>query len=456
MDIKELSKEGLKRTYTVSITAGELLEEKNKKLQSIAKKATVDGFRAGKAPLDKIESQYGNKVIPEVLEDSTNNAVDKIYTDFKIETVSAPKVNVKDFSMEKGLELTVEVELFPEIKDVDFSKITLDKKVIDVSEKEINESLEQMANYYKSFEDIAENREAKLGDVVVIDFVGKIDGVEFDGGKGDDFPLELGSNMFIPGFEEQLVSKKVGDKVEVKVPFPADYHAAQLAGKDSIFEVNIKKLQQVKKAAIDDELAKKSGFNTLEELKQDIVKKYQEHAELLEKNVLKKQLIAELQKTADFELPETLLSSEKEALWKEFQHFKEHMKSHEEKGDLAAHGHGDEDVAKAKKSDDEARLEQAIEAQKRIKVALLFNSIASKNSIKVEDKDMQDILQQEAMMYGRDIGSMIAMYQSDKNAMRALQSRALESKIMSFVLEKVKFNESKISFEDYTKEISQA
>ncbi|MCL2567208.1 MAG: trigger factor [Alphaproteobacteria bacterium] len=453
MEIKELSAEGLKRTYTVSISAVELASEKDKKLQSIAKKATIDGFRAGKAPLDKIEAQYGNKVIPEVLEDSTNNAIDKIYTDFKIETVSAPKVNVKDFSMEKGLELTVEVELFPEIKDVDFSKITLNKKVIEVGEKEINESLDQMANYYKSFEDITENRAAKNGDVLVIDFIGRIDGVEFDGGKGDDFPLELGSNMFIPGFEEQLIGKKVGDKAEVKVPFPSDYHAEHLAGKDSIFEVNIKKMQQVKKAAIDDDLAKKSGFSTLEELKQDIIKKYQEHAELLEKNVLKKQLIEELQKTADFVLPETLLASEKEALWKEFQHFKDHMKAHEEKGDFESHGHGDKDIQSYKKSDDEAKADQAVEAGRRIKIALLFNSIASKNSIKIEDKDLQDVLQQEAMMYGRDVGSMVSYYQSDKNAMRALQSRALENKIMSFVLGMVKFNESKISFEDYTKQL---
>ncbi|MDR2008374.1 MAG: trigger factor [Alphaproteobacteria bacterium] len=453
MEIKELSKEGLKRSYSVSISAAELEAEKAKKLQSIAKKATIDGFRAGKAPLDKVEAQFGNKVIPEVLEDSTNNAVDKIYADFKIESVSAPKVNVKDFSMEKGLELTVDVELFPEIKEVDFSKITLNKKVVDVSEKEINESLEQMANYYKSFEDITAARAAKSGDVVVIDFVGKVDGVEFDGGKGDDFPLELGSNMFIPGFEEQLLGKKVGEKAEVKVPFPADYHAKHLAGKDSIFEVSIKKMQQVKKAPIDDELAKKSGFNTLAELKADIVKKYQEHAELLEKNVLKKQLIAELQKTADFEMPATLLENEKEALWKEFQHFKDHMKAHAEKGDMAAHGHGDADMLRANKSDADAKAEQEVEAKKRIKIALLFNSIASKNAIKIEDKDIQEVLSQEAMMYGRDVGSMVAYYQNDKNAMRALQSRALENKIMSFMLDKVKFNESKISFEDYTKEL---
>ncbi|MDR0484801.1 MAG: trigger factor [Alphaproteobacteria bacterium] len=453
MEIKELSKEGLKRTYSVSISSTELNEEKEKKLQSIASKVSIDGFRAGKAPIAKVEAQYGNKVIPEVLEDSTNNAIDKLYADFKIETVAAPKVNVKDFSMEKGLELTVEIELFPEIKDVDFSKITLNKKTIEVSDKEINDSLEQMANYYKSFKDVSEVREAKSGDVVVIDFVGKIDGVEFDGGKGDDFPLELGSNMFIPGFEEQLIGKKVGDKAEVKVPFPKDYHAEHLAGKDSIFEVNIKKMQQVVKAPIDDELAKKSGFATIDELKQDIVKKYQEHADLLEKNVLKKQLIEELQKTADFELPETLLASEKEALWKEFQHFQEHMKEHEKQDDFKSHGHSEKDMESYKKSDSEAKADQEVEAKKRIKIALLFNSIATKNSIKVDDKDLQEILQQEAMMYGRDVGSMVAYYQNDKNAMRALQSRALENKIMQHVLSQVKYNESKISFDDYTKEL---
>lgn len=454
MEIKEIGKEGLKVTFEVSVNAEELTEAKNKKLAEIASKVEIDGFRKGKAPIAKVEAQYGNKVIPEVLEEATNNAIDKLYAEHKLETVSSPKVNVKDFSMEKGLELTVDIELFPEIKDVDFSKITLDKKVIEVSNKEIDESLEQMANYYKSFEDVTEARESKNGDVVVIDFLGKIDDVAFEGGKGTDFPLELGSNMFIPGFEEQLVGKKVGDKVMVKVPFPADYHAAHLAGKESIFEVDIKKMQQVAKAPIDDELAKKSGFETLDELKKDIVAKYQDHAQLLEKNTLKKQLIEELQKTADFELPESLLEAEKEALWKEFENFRNHMKSHEEKGDFEAHGHGEEDKASYKRPDEEVKKEHIETAKNRIKIALLLNNVASKNEIKVENKDVQEALQREAMMYGRDAQSLIAYYQSDKNAMRALQNRTLEDKIMSFVLDKVKYNESKISFEDYTKSLS--
>lgn len=454
MEIKELSKEGLKITYEVSVSPSELAEAKTKKLAEIASKVEIDGFRKGKAPVAKVEAQYGNKVIPEVLEDSTNNAIDKLYAEYKLETVSSPKVNVKDFSMEKGLELTVDVELFPEIKDVDFSKITLDKKIIEVSDKEINESLEQMANYYKSFEDVVDVRDSKMGDVVVIDFNGRIDNVEFEGGKGTDFPLELGSNMFIPGFEEQLVGKKVGDKVMVSVPFPADYHAAHLAGKEGVFEVDIKKLQQVAKAPIDDELAKKSGFETLEELKKDIVAKYEEHAGLLEKNTLKKQLMEALQKTADFELPLSLIESEKEALWKEFENFRNHMKAHEEKGDFEAHGHGEEDKSSYKRDDAEVKAEHVETAKNRIKIALLLNNVASNNEIKVEDKDMQEALKREAMMYGRDAQSLIAHYQADKNAMRALQNRALEDKIMSFVLDKVKFNETKISFEDYTKNLS--
>ncbi len=454
MEIKELSKEGLKITYVVSVSSEELIEAKKVKLQSIASKVTLDGFRAGKAPIDKVEAQYGNKVIPEILEESTNKAIDKLYAEYKLETVSSPKVNVKGFSMEKGLELTIETELFPEIKEVDFSSISLDKKVIEVSDKEINESLDQMANYYKTFVEVAEEREAKLGDVVVIDFVGKVDDVEFEGGKGTDFPLELGSNMFIPGFEEQLIGKKIGEKAIVNVPFPADYHATHLAGKDSIFEVDIKKLQQVAKANIDDELAKKSGFETLEDLKKDIVAKYQEHANLLEKNNLKKQLIESLEKTADFELPVSILEAEKESLWKEFKNFRNHMKSHEEKGDFKEHGHNAEDLQSYKKSDEEVKKEHEETAKKRIKIALLLNNVAAKNEIKIEDKDVQKALQNEAMMYGRDSTSLMSYYKSDKNAMRSLQNRALEDKIMSFVLDKVKYNETKISFEDYTKNLS--
>jgi trigger factor len=453
MEIKEIEKLGLKRTYEIFLSAKELEDLKATKLDSIAKSVKMDGFRPGKAPKDIVEKEYGNKVIAELVDEATNKAIDQLYKDYNLSTVSSPKINIKEFEMTAGLTISIEVEVFPEIEEIDMAKIVIEKKVIEISEKEIADSLEQMSSHYKSYADLTSREEAQLGDVTVINFLGKIDDVPFEGGEGKEFSLELGSKMFIPGFEEQIVGKKVGEKFNVNVPFPADYHAKTLAGKDSVFEVEILKLQEVVKSPIDDELAKKSGFDTLDALKEDIKNKYAEHTDLLEMTNVKKSLIDQLKDTKDFEIPASLLDYEVKSMWESFVSNKEHMLKHEENKDHHVHGHTNEEIALYKKPDAEVKAEHEEIARGRIKIGILLNDIAKKNSLQITDEDINSLLVKEARMSGRDYKSIISYYKGNEEALKSLQSKAMEEKIISFVLSKVTTKENKITFDDYMKSL---
>lgn len=451
MELKEVKKEGLSLVYEAFITADELVKLKTEKLQKIASTAKIQGFRPGKAPLNIIESQYKNSVMSDLLNEATNNAVDKIYKEHKIVTIAAPSVDVKEFSMEQGLKLSISMELFPEIQHLDFANITIEKTVLEVSEKDINLAMEQMANYHKNFEDIKEDKTIEKGDVAVIDFTGKLNDIEFEGGKGTDFPLEIGSNMFIPGFEEQLIGKKVNDSVEVKVTFPNNYHAKNLAGQDVIFNVTIKKLQQAIVPVINDELAKKVGFDNLELLKEDIVKKYQGHFIPMQKAEMKKQVIEKLKSTKEFDISPKLLQSELDYLWKEFTKLKESVNAAKDSGKLDSFSKEEQDLANS--SNEDAKAKHLAEAKERIKVALVLNDLAAKNKIVAEEKDVSELLAEEAARNGGNIDAIMNYYKGNTQALQQLQNRALEEKIMSFIFSKVQIVENMSTFEEFNKKL---
>jgi trigger factor len=450
MEIKELEKTELQRTFLINVSADELLVIKKKEIKKIGEKVEIQGFRIGKAPEHMVEAKYKNSILAEVVETATSDAVRKIYEDFNFQSMGNPSVSIKDFQMDKKLEVEVIFDLFPNIEGISLDKIVLPRNKIEITDAEIAKSLEEIAGHYKSYEDITSDKAAEKGDVVVIDFVGSIDGVEFEGGKGADFPLELGSNMFIPGFEDQLIGKKAGEKASVKVAFPKDYHAASLKGKDSVFEVSIKKLQKpVKK--IDDELAKKSGFEKLEDLKKDIKTRYEEQLNTIEKGNLKKALLEKLLEVKDFTIPEKLMEQEKKALWQQFLHMKEHMKAHAEKGDYESHGHSEEEINFYNKPEEEIKSLNEKKAKDKIKLGLIFNDIAVKNNLKITDTDITSFLTKEAQMYGGRVNEILNYYKSNKSALKQLESKVMEDKIIDFILSKVSFEDKTISFEEYMK-----
>ncbi len=283
---------------------------------------------------------------------------------------------------------------------------------------------------------MTEDRGAKKGDIAVIDFVGSIDGVEFAGGKGENYSLELGSGSFIPGFEDQLVGKKAGEKVDVKVPFPADYHAKDLAGKDAVFAVTVKELRAKKAAEINDEFAKFFGKNSLDELREMIRSELTREYEDVSMSNLKRVLLDALADAHDFPVPESMLDLEFDAIWKQVQAAKDKKQL-------------DEDDAG--KTDEELRDEYRAIAERRVRLGLLLAEIGMKNKIAVTDADLNRAIMMEARQFPGQEKAVFDFYAKHPEMLDRLRAPLFEEKVIDFILKGVKLNEKKVTPEELYK-----
>ena len=290
MKITEAKKEGLKREYKVVVPAADFEAKIDAKIQQVAKTAKMPGFRAGKAPFAMLKKKYHDSVIGEVIEDAVREGTAEVISQNKLRPATQPDVKITSFSDGKDLEFDVSLENLPEIKLGDFSKINLDKYMAEVPEEEVEKALKYISEANRETV-VAEGKKAAKGDVVMIDFVGSIDGEEFKGGKGSNYPLELGSGSFIPGFEDQLIGAEAGSHVDVKVKFPENYHAKDLAGKDAVFAVDVKEVREKKAVELNDEFAKSVGAESLEKLKEDIRNRIKSDYENASRMKIKRQLL---------------------------------------------------------------------------------------------------------------------------------------------------------------------
>ena len=454
MQIKEIIKSSSQGKYEVSVSNVELNTIRAGLLENLAPTVNIPGFRQGKVPLDMVENKYKSKLTSDALEKAVNDGIKQVVEDNKLQPIGQPKINVKEYVDGGALIFEAEFTILPVVDEPDYSKITLDKVTIELSDTEVEKSLEELAKNYNSYEDIKTKRATKKDDVVVINFVGKADGVEFSGGKGENYPLKLGSNTFIPGFEEQLIGKNIGDKVEVNVTFPENYHSKDLANKKAVFDVELVKLQKAIPATIDDELAKKTGFQTLDQLKENIKKEHTQQLNDLQKNKLKQDLIDHLFKECKVEVPENILEDQLNNMWNDFLKQKEHMKSHENNNDHQDHGHTQDEIDYYNKPDDEIKKDHKEKAEKAIATSLIFNSVVTNNKLSLSNEDVMSEAQKEATMYGIDVNTFLERYKDNQQLLQQLQGRAMENKIVDFILDKVSFKETKVSFEEYLKQLS--
>ena len=257
MQVNETKAEGLEREFQITIPATEINTKVTARLSELAQQVNLPGFRPGKAPMSILKKKYGNAVTGEVLQEALNQTTFQVMNERKIRPVGQPSINISKYDDGGDLEFTMNVEMAPEFEPVDLKSLKLERLVAEPADEELEASLKRVADANRSVEKISDDRASKKGDIVVIDFTGSIDGVEFPGGKADDYQLELGSGSFVPGFEDQVIGAKVGDEKTVEVDFPADYGAANLAGKKASFKVKVKEIREAKAGEIGDELAKK-------------------------------------------------------------------------------------------------------------------------------------------------------------------------------------------------------
>ncbi|OYX44378.1 MAG: trigger factor [Rhodobacterales bacterium 32-67-9] len=438
MQVTETLKDGLKRSYTITVPAADLDAKVNEKLVEAQPEVEMKGFRKGKVPMAILRKQFGERLLGDAMQDAIDGAMKKHFDETGDRPALQPKVEMQGGeTWKKGDDMIVEMsyEALPEIPEVDLSKLKLEKLVVKAEDKAVAEALENLAKSAKNFEDRKKGSKAKDGDQVVIDFVGKIDGEAFDGGAGEDYPLELGSGSFIPGFEEQLVGAKAGDEVAVKVSFPAEYGAKHLAGKEAVFDCTVKAVKEPKPAEIDDELAKQFGAESLEALKGQIGERLEAEYAGAARQVMKRALLDELDKLVKFDLPPSLVEAEAGQI--------AHQLWHDENPDHHGHDHG-----AVEPTDEHKSL-----AERRVRLGLLLAEIGRKEKVEVTDAEMTQAVMMQARQYPGQERAFFEFVQKNPQMQQQLRAPIFEDKVVDLVFAGAKVTEKDVSKEKLQKAV---
>jgi trigger factor len=437
MQVTELPAEGLKRQFKIVVPAGDLSAKVDSRLAEMSQTAQMPGFRVGKVPQSLLKKQYGQALYGEALEQAVNESTAKAIEDRGLKPALQPKVDLKQLGEDKDVEFEVVIEVLPEIGKLDFSGVELERLKVAVTDKEVDEAMDRIAKANREQQPVDPPRPARKGDALKLDFVGSIDGVEFPGGKADDYVLELGSASFIPGFEDQLIGAEVGKPVDVKVSFPADYGAAELAGKEAVFKVNVKEVREFVDKPADDELAKKNNFDTLDAMKKAISERIGQDYTQVSRSLIKRQLLDKLADQHKFAVPEGLVENEFNAIWARVEEAKKQGQ---------------------KLEDDEEKLKKDYReiAERRVRLGLLLADVGRSNNIQVSNEELNQAVMREAMRYPGQERQVLEFYGKNTELKEQLRAPIFEEKTVDFILELSKVNEKPVSREDLLKAAREA
>lgn len=428
MKVKETLNEGLKRGYQITVTAAELAAKVDEKLVEAQPDVEMKGFRKGKVPMALLKKQFGQKVMGEAMQESIDGAMSDHFEKSGDRPAMQPNAVMSNEDWKEGDDVVVEMtyEALPDIPEIDLKDIKLERLVVEPDAKDVEEALGGLAENAQSFDDRKKGSKAKDGDQVTIDFLGKVDDVAFDGGAGEDYPLVLGSNSFIPGFEEQLVGAKAGDDVEVKVTFPAEYQAEALAGKDAVFSCTIKAVKGPVAAEMNDELAKQYGADDLEALKGQITDRLSAEYTGAARSVMKRSLLDALDKKVKFELPPSLVTAEADQI--------AHQLWHEENPEVEGHDH----------DKIEATKEHIKLAERRVRLGLLLAELGRVQKVEVTDAEMTQAVMNQARQYPGQEKQFFEFVQQNPQMRQQLQAPIFEDKVVDYVFENAEVKDKKV------------
>lgn len=432
MQVTETLNEGLKRGYAITVTAAELEAKVNEKLAEAQPEVEMKGFRKGKVPMALLKKQFGQKVMGEAMQESIDGAMSDHFQASGDRPALQPEVKMTNEDWKEGddVEVAMSYEALPEIPEVDFSKIKLEKMVVKAEDAAVDEALGNLAETAQNFKPRKKNAKAKDGDQIVMDFLGKVDGEAFDGGSAEDYPLVLGSSSFIPGFEEQLVGAKAGEEKAVTVTFPEDYQAENLAGKEAIFECTIKEVKEPVPAEIDDELATKFGAEDLAALKTQIAERLESEYAGAARAVMKRHLLDALDSIVDFDLPPSLVEAEAKQI--------AHQLWHEDNPDVEGHDHPEIET-----TDEHTNL-----ATRRVRLGLLLAEIGQKAEVEVTDAEMTQAIMAQARQYPGQERQFFEFVQQNQQMQQQMRAPLFEDKVVDHVFEKSEIGEKTVSKED--------
>jgi trigger factor len=428
MNIKELKTNGLSHELEITIGANDIDKRVDARLKEVGKTMKMPGFRAGKVPLPMLKKRYGKAIMGEVLELAVNETSAKALKDKALRPAMQPKIEVKTFDDGKDLVYTLTVETLPDFKIADFKGAKLEKPVAKTDDKSVDEALERIAANNKGTKEVTTKRGAKDGDTVQIDFDGRTadDDVHHQGMKSEGHKLQLGSGQFIPGFEDQLIGAKAGDKVEVKVSFPENYGAKELAGRDAIFDVVVHKILEPAEATVDDEFAKSLGMENVDALKKAVAEQLQKELDQHSRLNLKKALLDYLDDAHKFEVPSGMLELENDNILQQIEM------------DRKRHGEEEELSAAEKKEFKEI-------AERRVRLGLILSEIGNQNKITVSDSELQRAVITEAQKYPGQEKAVFDYYSKNRGALESMRAPIFEDKVCDYILELAQITEKSMS-----------
>lgn len=429
MQVKETRNEGLKRGYEFTLPAADLAAQVDAKLKEAQPEVEMKGFRKGKVPMALLKKQFGPRLLGEAMQEAVDGAMSKHFEESGDRPAMQPDVKMTNEDWKEGDDIEVDMtyEALPEVPEVDFKKLKLEKLVVKAEDKAVTEALESLAETAQTFEDKKKGTKAKDGDQVVIDFVGKLGDEAFEGGAAEDYPLVLGSNSFIPGFEDQLVGVKAGEEKVVTVTFPEEYGAENLAGKEANFSVTVKAVKAPKAAEIDDELAKRFGADDLEALKAQISERLEAEYAGAARQVMKRQLLDQLDEMVKFDLPPSLVEAEAGQI--------AHQLWHEENPDH--HGH---DHPEIEPTEEHTKL-----AERRVRLGLLLAELGRKNEIVVSDAEMTQAVMNQARQYPGQERQFFEFVQKNPQMRQQIQAPLFEDKVVDYVFELASVKDKEVS-----------
>lgn len=438
MQVTETLKDGLKRGYTITVTAAELDAKVEEKLVEAQPDVEIKGFRKGKVPLAILRKQFGPRILGDAMQDAVDGAMKGHFEATGDRPALQPEVKmVNGENWKEGSDLVVEIsyENLPEIPELDATGIALEKLIVKADDAAVDEALKNLAQNAKNFADRKKGAKAKDGDQIVIDFKGSVDGELFEGGSAEDYPLVLGSGSFIPGFEEQLVGAKTGDEVEVKVTFPENYGAKHLAGKEAVFACTVKAVKEPKEAEIDDELAKKFGAEDLAALKTQVSGRLEAEYTGAARAVLKRALLDQLDGMVKFDLPSKLVEAEAAQI--------AHQLWHEEHPEEHGHNHGH-----VEPTDEHLKL-----AERRVRLGLLLAEVGKKAEVTVTDAEMTQAVLTQARQYPGQERAYFEFVQKNPQVQQQLRAPIFEDKVVEFIVAGAKVTDKEVSKDDLQKAV---
>ncbi len=432
MQIVETSNEGLKRAYTVTIPAKDIIARIEGEVERMAPQVRMPGFRPGKVPANLIRKMHGDSLHQDALNTTIREAMDKLVTEKALRPAMQPEVALGEgYEQGKDAELSVSLEILPKIEAPSLDGLKLEKLVIPTSDEQVDEQLERIAGQQKSYE--AVDRAAQDEDQVLCDFVGKLDGVEFDGGKAEGQAIVIGSGRLIPGFEEQLVGAKAGEERTITVTFPEDYPAPNLAGKEVTFDITVHEVKAPGEVKIDEDFAKQLGLESLEQLRGLLRGQLEQETAGLTRTQMKRSLLDQLAAGHDFEVPPSMVEAEFEQIWAQ----------------LTQEAGNEEDPAAALKEIEDEKEDYRKIAERRVRLGLLLSEIGQANGVDVTSQEMSMLLSQAAQQYRpEDRDRFVEYVRSDPMAAAQLRAPLYEDKVVDFLIEKAEVTEREVTREE--------